>query len=55
MEKLAQFIPYILMVCGAIIAFLSFTTQQDTTKGYIGLAFIALGAFRLYQRNQMNK
>ncbi len=55
MEKLSQFIPYILMICGALIAFLSFTTQNDTTKGYIGLAFIALGAFRLYQRSQINK
>jgi uncharacterized membrane protein len=52
MEKLNQFAPYILIVCGALIAILSFSTQSNHTKGYIGLIFIGLGSFRLYQKAQ---
>jgi hypothetical protein len=55
MEKLNNSLPYVLIICGAIIAFLSFTTQASHTKGYLGLLFMAFGAFRLYQKSQQNR
>jgi hypothetical protein len=55
MEKLNNSLPYVLIICGAIIAVLSFTTQQNNTKGFLGLIFIAFGAFRLYQKSQQSK
>ncbi len=52
MEKLNQYAPYVLIICGALVSILSFTTQSNSTKGYIGLIFIGLGAFQLYQKGK---
>jgi hypothetical protein len=52
MEKLNQYAPYVLIVTGGLIAALSFLGGGSTTKGYIGLLFMGLGAASLFMKNK---
>ena len=52
MEKLNQFAPYVLIICGALVVIAGYMTQGSLMKNLIGLVFIALGAFELYRRKQ---
>jgi hypothetical protein len=52
MEKLNQYAPYILIICGGLISLLNFTSQTDHTKGYIGLIFIGFGGLILFMKNK---
>ena len=52
MEKLNQYAPFILIICGGLMAVLNFTTQTNHTKGYIGLFFIGMGVLIKYLKSQ---
>jgi uncharacterized membrane protein len=52
MEKLNKYAPYVLIICGGLIALLSFVVQKNSIKGAIGLVFMALGFFILRNNNK---
>jgi hypothetical protein len=53
MEKLNQYAPYALIVCGGLITILGFM-NGSTTRGIVGLIFLGMGIFTLSNQKKNN-